>query len=112
MSKFWDHYEAAKPRVANAVDDVRHKVVEEGWFGKTQGRAVSGEIGKPSMDVEPEKKPEQPANVTHNHNTLYAQVWGREPEAKDIYGNAPASEAPRIEPAKAPERSPGLEPDL
>jgi len=100
MSEFWKHYEAAKPPVASAVDDVRHKLVEEGWFG----RQVTG-------DIAPQPKPEaaeEPPRA-HNHATLYAEVWGQEPAAKDIYGAAATASAPAIEP---PKQDKGLEPDF
>jgi len=117
MSKFWEHYEAAKPHIASAVDDVRHKVVEEGWFSRTQGRAVTGGIDvTPSATaetVDPAK--DETAKATHNHSALYTEVWGKEPAAADIYGHTPASGQTadiKVEQAQPSQKDAGLEPDL
>lgn len=104
MSAFWKHYEAAKPHVAAGVDDVRHKLVEEGWFG----RQVTGNIAGP--DAPPEPLEETPA-TQHRHYTLYAEIWGKEPKASDLYGTAPAAPAPGVTP-EAPQQDKGLEPEI
>lgn len=79
MSAFWKHYEAAKPHVAGAVDDVRHKLVEEGWFKQTATEDIS-----PASDRQ-KAGPAEPV-MHHHHHTLYAEIWGREPKAGDLYG--------------------------
>jgi hypothetical protein len=112
MSKFWEHYEAAKPHIASAADDIRHKVVEEGWFG----RQTTGNISPWSA---PEPTKEEPV-ASHNHSALYAEIWGPEPEQSDVYGNlnftidhSPvAGDAPAIEPPKTPSQEEGLDPDF
>lgn len=106
MSKFWEHYEAAKPGVASAVDDVRHKVVEEGWFGRTT-----------TGDIAPDDKGDGASHLTagapHNHSALYEQVWGTAPKTSDLYGHSPApSKGPEIEAPKPPEKDRGVGPDF
>ncbi len=82
MSAFWKHY-------ASVSDDVRHKLVEEGWFG----RQVTGNITEQDM---PGIAPEAPPPPTHG---LYAEVWGKEPQGADLHGKTPD---PGSTPAIAP----------
>ena len=125
MSRFWELYEEAKPHVASAVDDIRHKVVEEGWFG----RKVTGDIAEPnpaagqktinSTRIDQEFNIDNSTHTTttitqHNHHNLYQSVWGKEPQSSEIYGNGPAAG-----PAVAPDTTPsstdpeaGLGPEL
>lgn len=50
MSEFWKHYERSKPKVAAAVDDVRHKLVKEAWYG----RKTTGDIApSPTKQADP-----------------------------------------------------------
>ena len=93
MSAFWKHYEAAKPHIAEAVDDIRHKVVEEGWFG----RQVTGNIAETAEEVLKEEA----------RHSLYEQTWGKAPAHGEIYGQgpAPAGTQPGIEPPKEPDVS-------
>jgi hypothetical protein len=109
MSAFWKHYEAAKPHIADAVDDVRHKLVEEAWFG----RQVTGDIAEPAV---PEEKPEQDISSGPVHpmksDAIYEEVWGKAPTHADIYGHLPnPGGVPAIEPP-APAQENGPEPEL
>lgn len=91
MSAFWKHY-------ASVSDDMRHKLVEEGWFG----RQVTGPINEQDMSG---IGPEAPAQPTHG---LYAEVWGREAKHGELYGSAPAIQGSV---AASPVESPAPEPD-
>lgn len=125
MSKFWEHYEAAKPHLTNAVDDVRHKLVEEAWFGRqTTGSINEGRAGEGAQDPlgwrqpkesalgwsEPEKDGAQ--DQGHKHAALYEEVWGPAPRHADIYGQAPKQEPGPSVAAPAPQKDPGHGPDF
>lgn len=108
MSAFWKHYEAAKPHMAAAVDDVRHKLVEEGWFG----RQVTGNIAGQEAPAGMAEPLEEKAAPQHRHHTLYTEIWGKEPKASDLYGTSPAVQpAPGIGP-DVPQQDKGLEPQI
>lgn len=113
MSKFWDHYEAAKPKIAAAVDDVRHKVIEEGWFGKQTTGPIAAEPVHPLGPAMPETDKDATGGTPHNHATLYSEIWGKETTHADVYGKAPSSsQAPEITPGSSHQEGRGLEPDL
>jgi hypothetical protein len=98
MATFWKHYEAAKPHIADAVDDVRHKLVEEGWFSKTQGRTVTGDIAEPDKPAATPAAPEE-----KQRHPIYEGVWGKAPDHADIYGKMPdVSGAPAISHSPVP----------
>ncbi len=95
MSAFWSF-------IASVRDDVRHKVVEEGWYG----RQVTGDTVSPTEQEEPAKETEYP---------LHDQTWGKAATHADIYGQAPSSwgQAPDPTPAEpaAPEPAAGHAPE-
>jgi hypothetical protein len=104
MSRFWELYAEAKPHIASAADDIRHKVVEEAWFG----RRVTGDIGEnnaPEGQKTASTSAHQEFNIDnsthatnsvtqHNHHSLYSSVWGKEPEGSQVYGQGPTPAAP------------------
>jgi hypothetical protein len=115
MSKFWEHYEAAKPQIAGAVDDIRHKLIEEGWFG----RKVTGDIAE---QVTPETKSEtatlsplQSEVVSHGvSDALYEEMWGKEATHAQIYGQQTPGHgsAPALAAPEPPQQDRGLEPEV
>ena len=125
MSAFWDHYEAAKPHMANGVDDVRHKLIEEGWFGRqVTGNINEGRAGEAKQDPLGWGQPKEgafgwsvpgkdtPEEEGHKHATLYEEVWGPAPKHSDIYGHFPKQEASPSVTTPAPQKDPGLGPDF
>jgi hypothetical protein len=94
VSAFWKHY-------ASVSDEVRHKLIEEGWFG----RQVTGPINQQDM---PGLAPQAPAQPTHG---LYAEVWGREPKPGELYGSAPATPQAATPQAEPPAHQAAPEPD-
>ncbi len=100
MSNFWSVY-------ASVNDDIRHKIVEEGVYGRQQ----TGDITREDMPGI------EPASAEPEHYQLYEQTWGPEPSAAEVYGSAsppatgiatPEIEEPEIGPAEpeAPEIEP------
>lgn len=68
-----DHYRArARNGIREGFDDVRHHLVEEGWFQKSQGRQVTGDLEKEKVP-EIGKMPEEPKSGV--------PVSGKEPGA-------------------------------
>jgi hypothetical protein len=118
MSEFWKHYEAAKPHIAAGVDDIRHKLIEEGWFQKTEGRQVTGNIapsaGGETTNIDNSTNILDQSTTTHHHqhHDLYESVWGAEPAPGDLYGNGPApgTDIKPPSPAAAPQQDDGLAP--
>lgn len=92
MSRFWELYADAKPQVASAVDDIRHKLVEEAWFG----RRVTGDIGENNAPEGQniDSTPPTTGGAQHNHHTLYSSVWGKEPDVSQLYGEGPSPATP------------------
>lgn len=95
MSAFWNF-------IASVRDDVRHKVVEEGWYGhQVTGDTVS--------------QTEQEGPVEERNHPLHDQTWGKAATHADIYGQAPPSwgQAPDSTPAEpaAPEPAAGHAPE-
>ena len=101
MAGFWSAY-------ANINDDIRHRVVEEGWFGK-----------KVTPDIDVKDMPALQSEVQSNQiNNFYGQqvdvramgnfYGGPGPSASpDFYGPATQVETPAIE---APEISAPAQP--
>ncbi len=110
MSKFWEHYEASKPHIAGAVDDVRHKLVEEAWFG----RPVTGNIAEPAMpEAKPEPETPSPTPGPLQSDAIYEEVWGKAPTYAQIYGQtADHGSAPAIAPPEPPQQAKGQEPEV
>ncbi len=46
--------------LVNAMDDIRHKVIEEPWFGWGNGRSITGDVPEGAV------KNTSPATQTHN----------------------------------------------
>lgn len=87
MSNFWKLY-------ASVSDDVRHKLVEEGWFG----RPVTGNITEQDM---PGITPAEPSALT-TPNSYYASPRVSEAKMADLYGSDPAPTS----------KDKGLEPEI
>ena len=78
MSAFWKHFEAAR-------DDIRHKLVEEAWFG----RQVTGDA---ATQTEAEATPAATTAVkSESRHPLYEQTWGKAATHAEIYGQMPAT---------------------
>ena len=107
MSQFWKTY-------ASVADDVRHKLVEEAWFGKK----VTADINETDMpalgEITPTDTPrigagEGPKNQTIN--PLYAGPAAIEPTIVGPAIEAAEIEAPDMTPAQ-PEQDQGHTPEL
>jgi hypothetical protein len=123
MAGLWSRFStSAANGTASAADDIRHKVVEEGWFGKK----TTGDIAKdpatetPNVNVtntdnSTDNSIHSTTNVTHEHSDLYESVWGAEPAAADLYGtsagNTPEPAYASYEPSP-PTPEPGPEPGV
>ena len=116
MSKFWDHYDAAKSGVADVADDVRHTLIEEAWFGRpTSGNIAehdmsAGEPARPEAEaVDAELLPTEPIKL-NNGGSNYSETWSYDARPIDLYGQSPATlPAPAIE---APTVESDYEPEL
>ena len=101
-------------KFSSAVDDIRHKLGEEGWYGRKVTGAIEGPGEKSSVSADGagnEKAPD--ARPPHRHSDLYASVWGKEPAAADLYGKGPApSNAPSITSPPVGRQTPGPEPEV
>ena len=95
MSAFWNF-------VASVRDDVRHKVVEEGWYG----RQVTGDTVSPAGQ---EGKEEPPQEATRH--PLYEQTWGKAPTHAEVYGQAP-SNTQTVEPEPSQRQTQDHAPEL
>jgi len=97
MSKFWEFVSSVSDDIRN---DVRREVVERPWYGTpTTG----------SNTMQPEQIETQEAPQIAMGNAPYEEVWGEEPEAADLYGDAPQAEAPEEPEPEPPE--PEIEPE-
>lgn len=103
--------------VAGVADDIRHKVVEEGWYGKQ----TTGNIYEPNMPDAAE------ASAIHAEpvSDFYDSTRTDQPTAHDLYGNLPgmadvkasdidgftpnAMTATEIEVPNVPDNSPSIE---
>ena len=86
--KFWKHYDSAvKPGVAGIADDVRHKLIEEGWYG----RQTTGNIADTTTQA-----PAVEAVDADPIDAFYAQTRASDAKTSDLYGQAPAP-SPAIE---------------
>lgn len=100
MSAFWKHY-------ATVTDDIRHKLVEEGWFG----RQVTGDTTQQMYPGAGDKA--APETTEGNSYPLYEQTWGKAATHADIYGATPATKGgPTIEPSATPAQEHGPEPEV
>ena len=96
MSAFWNF-------VASVRDDVRHKVVEEGWYG----RQVTGDTTVTPAGQEGQDKP-PPEETRH---TLYEQTWGKAPTHAEVYGQTPGN-TQAAEPDPTPSQTQDHAPEL
>jgi hypothetical protein len=69
---------------ASVADDIRHKVVEEGWFG----RQVTDAQNPAFYELAP-----KPTDI----NAEFSEVGGNDIKPSDLYGEFPAIEAPTID---------------
>lgn len=78
MSTFWQCY-------ANTSDDLRHKIIEEGWFG----RQVTPNINAGDMPaLAPSPAQATPANQSNIYSAWGASAQPGSPHVgKDIHGN-------------------------
>lgn len=102
MSAFWKHY-------ASVTDDVRHKLIEEGWFG----RQVTGDTTAQDMPGIADQAPEPETS-----HTPHDQTWGKAATHAEVYGQAPTgwgqaapSTTPEPEPP-TPQQETGPAPEL
>lgn len=94
MSAFWKHY-------ARMNDDIRHELVEKGWFGRqVTGDAMSEDVA--SQQHTPDQEAPQ------KRHALYEQVWGKAAAHTDVYGHAAV---PADTPTVAPPET-GPEPEV
>lgn len=103
-SAFWKYY-------ASVTDDIRHKVIEEGWYQR-------------HLTSRPATEDIDPNALAGTGRNLFAELRGKEPQAADLYGQPaaqaeqPRLEAPTIEngepthPAIEPPDDRGIEPEI
>ena len=93
MSKFWEYVSNVSDDIRN---DVRHELVERPWYGAPTTSDNSLLQSTDEMD--------EAAPSAINGNELYEEVWGEEPEAEELYGEAPlGGEGIEIEPKAEPD---------
>lgn len=101
MSAFWKHY-------ASVTDDVRHKLVEEGWYGRqVTGNTTEQDMPGIAPAADPVGGAQPPADT---RSSLYEQTWGKAPTHADVYGAAPATAGTPT--PTAPEPDKGHAPEL
>ncbi len=105
MSGFWGF-------LASVRDDVRHKVVEEPWFGKQVTDLPTATNTTTPASAQPETKTPQ----EETRHSLYEQTWGKAATHAEVYGQgpSPASAQPEAETPKEPDarQSEGHGPEL
>lgn len=76
-----------KSKFASVVDDIRHKVVEEGWFGRqTTGNITDASTSNLTNDVE---NATESAHAVEAVSEFYDSTRTDQPTAQDLYGNLP-----------------------
>ena len=100
MSAFWKHFESAR-------DDVRHKLVEEAWFG----RQVTGDTAGTAENQAAGPGTEAPEPSKETRHTLYEETWGKAPTHAEIYGQASVTTA-STEPTSPTKPNAGHGPEL
>ncbi len=102
-------WKTTQEAVDRGMNDIRHSLVEEGWFGKQVTDDHSSLPNQSSEALSLETTPS--LNMGESE---YDRVWGEEPSAESLYGEASidglaASTEPEVD---IPEPEPDMEPEL
>ena len=107
-------YQGVAKAYEGPLNDIRHKVVEEAWFGKPEGRAVTDDLKgvspEPSATQKVQAELVEPVGVAVEQQ--FPEFYGTDltpitgPVIEGAAIEAPAIEAPQIE---GPDIGPGLD---
>ena len=82
--------------IGEAIADVRHKVVEEGWFGRQvtdNHSSAFSEIRAP--EIRPPAKPE--GSIWEPPRQSFEEAWATKPAADDRITGEPGRDAPGLD---------------